>query len=69
MDIVGDVEEPAAVVLRSGILRLKYNELIPEVREEVDASTRAVAQGNRKIDLDVYLSIINVEALKAYGTW
>jgi len=53
MGIVGDVEEPAAMVLWLAILWLKYNELVPEVREELDAATKAVAQGNRKTDLDM----------------
>jgi len=54
------------------ILWLKYNEFIPEVREQLEAATRAVAQGNGKTDLDMYLSIVDAEAGKAeeaYNTW
>ena len=75
MDVVTDVEDPAAIVLWLAILWLKYNELIPEVREQLEAATRAVAQGDRKTDLDMYLSIIDAEAgkaeeaLKACSTW
>ena len=75
MDVIANVEDPAATVLWLAILWLKYNELIPEVREQLEAATRAVAQGTRKTDLDMYLSIIDAEAakaeeaLKAHNTW
>lgn len=75
MDVIGNVEEPAAVILWLVILWLKYNGLIPEVREQLEAETRVVSQGNKKMDLDMYLSIIDVETrkaeevLKAYNTW
>jgi len=75
MDAVAEVDEPAAMVLWLAILWLKYNELIPEVREQLEAATRSVAQGNRKTDLDMYLSIIDTEArkaeevLKTHDTW
>ena len=75
MDVVADVEDPVAMVLWLAILWLKYNELVPEVREQLEAATRSVAQGSRKTDLDMYLSIIDAEAskaeeaLKAHNTW
>ena len=75
MDVVGDVEEPAAVILWLAILWVKYNGLIPEVREQLEAEMRVVSQGNKKMDLDMYLSIIDMETrkaeevLKAYNTW
>ena len=57
------------------ILWLKYKELIPEVQEQLEAVRKEVAQGRRRTDLDMYLSVMDSELRKAkdvltqYNTW
>ena len=65
MDVIKKVENPAAIVLWLALLWLKYKELIPQVREQLEAATKEVAQGRRKTDLDMYLSVIDSELRKA----
>ena len=75
MDAIRDVDSPPAMVLWLAILWMKYTELIPVVREQLEAATKEVAQGRRKTDLDMYLSVMDSELkkaeekLKEYNTW
>ena len=75
MEAIKDVGNPAAMVLWLAILWLKYKELIPEVREQLETVTKEVAQGRRRSDLDMYLSVMDSELRKAedaltqYNTW
>ena len=64
---ISEVVNPAAMVLWSTILWLKYKELIPEVREQLEAITKKAAQSDRRGDLDMYLRSINSELEKATG--
>jgi len=75
MEAIKDVGNPAAIVLWLAILWLKYKELIPEVREQLETVTKEVAQGRRRSELDMYLSVMDLELRKAedaltqYNTW
>ena len=75
MDVVRNVADPAAMVLWVAILWLKYKELIPQVREQLETVTKEFAQGRRRTDLDMYLSVMDSELRKAedaltqYNTW
>ena len=75
MDAVSEVENPAAIVHWLAILWLKYKELIPEVREQLETKTKAIARGGRKADLDEFLTVMDSElaqadeALSLYNTW
>jgi len=75
MDAVRNVEDLAAMVLWLAILWLKYKELIPQVQEQLETITKEVAQGRRRMDLDMYLSVMDSELRKAedaltqYNTW
>jgi hypothetical protein len=64
---ISEVEDPAAVFLWSKILWLKYAELVPEVREQLDTVTRELAQSGRGTDLDKYLEAMDFELRKAEG--
>ena len=72
---ISEVGNPAAMVLWLAILWLKYKELIPEVREQLETVTKEVAQGSRRTDLDMYLSVMDSElgkatdALTQHNTW
>ena len=72
---ISEVENPAAMVLWLAVLWLKYNELVPAVREQLETATKRVAQGNRRTDLEMYLSVMNTELKKAedalaqYNLW
>jgi len=65
MDAIRDVDEPSAMVLWLAVLWLKYGELIPVVREQLEAATRELVQGARRTDLDMYLSLVESELKKA----
>ena len=75
MGAIKTVENPAAMVLWLAILWLKYKELTPQVREQLEAATKEVAQSRRRTDLDMYLSVMGSElkkaedALSQYNTW
>ena len=75
MDAIRDVDSPVAMVLWLALLWLKYTELIPEVKEQLEAATKELVRGRRKTDLDMYLSVADVELRKAeeklreYNTW
>ena len=66
VEAISEVENPAAMVLWLTILWLKYNELIPEVREQLEAATKEVAQ-RKRADLDMYMSVMDSELGKAEG--
>jgi hypothetical protein len=57
------------------ILWLKYNKLIPPVREQLEEITKRLAQGTRRTDLDMYMSVMDSELAKAetalgqHNTW
>ena len=75
MDAIRDVDNPVAMVLWLALLWLKYTELIPEVREQLESATKEVVRGRRKSDLDMYLAVMDSERKKAeeklgkYNTW
>ena len=75
IDAIRNVGNPVALVLWLMILWLKHQELIPEVRMQLETVTKEVAQGKRKTDLNMYLSVMDSElrkaddALKQYNTW
>ena len=75
MDAIKEMDNPAASFLWSGILWMKYQELIPEVRGQLEAIVKDVAQGKGRADLDRYLTMIESEleraeeALTEYDTW
>jgi len=64
MEAIKKVANPAAMVFGLAILWLKYKELIPEVREQLETVTKEVAQ-DRRTDLDMYLSVMDSELRKA----
>ncbi|KAF9790540.1 hypothetical protein BJ322DRAFT_1037101, partial [Thelephora terrestris] len=63
-DAISEVNDPAVMVLWLAILWFKHNELIPEVREQLEAVTKEVAR-SRRTDLDTYLSLMDSELAKA----
>jgi len=75
MDAIANVENPAAMVLWLTILWLKYKESIPQVQEQFETVPKEVAQGRRRMDLDMYLSVMDSklkkaeDALTRYNTW
>jgi hypothetical protein len=64
-EAISQAGSPTATVLWLAILWLRYAELIPEVRRQLVEITRDVAGGARRADLDMYLSVLNVELEKA----
>ncbi|KAF9784029.1 hypothetical protein BJ322DRAFT_1068234 [Thelephora terrestris] len=74
-DVISEVNDPTAMVLWLAILWLKYNELIPQVREQLEEITKRLAQGTRRTDLDMYMSVMDSELAKAetalgqHNTW
>ena len=62
---ISKVENPTAMVLWLAILWLKYKELIPEVREQLESATKEVVQDNRRADLDMCLSVMESELQRA----
>ena len=75
MDEIRDVADPAAVSLWMKILWLKYKELVPAVKQQLERVTKDVAQGRRRADLETYQTAIESELTKAehaltqYTTW
>ena len=75
MEAIKNVSNPAGMVLWLAILWLEYKELIPRVQEQFEMVTKEVAQGRRRSDLNMYLSVMNQElreaedALNQYKTW
>lgn len=74
-EAIRGVDNPAAIVLWIAILWMKYTELIPVVKEQLETATKEFVQGGRKTYLDMYLSLVDVESkkaeekLKEYNTW
>jgi hypothetical protein len=65
MDTIGGLENPAAMVHWLTILWSKYGDLIPQVQQRLKAFMREVAQGRKKTDLDMCLSMVESELKKA----
>ena len=62
---IKNVENPVAMTLWLQILWFKYKELIPQVQEQLEAVTKEVSQGERRTDIDKYLSAMDSELVKA----
>ena len=75
IDAIRNVANPAATTLWMKILWLKYKELIPAVREQLETVTKEVAQGGGVADLETCQSAIEFELTAAghemaqYPTW
>ena len=75
MGVIRNVENPIGMVLWLENLWLKYEELIPVVWEQLETVTREVSQGEKRADLNMYLSAMDSELTKAkdaltqYTTW
>ena len=67
-DAISTVDNPVAMFLWLEILCLKYNELVPEVREQLGAVTQEVAMGTRRMDLDMYMSVMDSKLEQAEGS-
>jgi len=50
------------------VLLLKYKESIPEVWKQLETVMKEVAQGMRRVDLGMHLSVIDSELRKAEDT-
>ena len=66
-DAILKAENPVAVVLWLGILWLKYKELIPEVRERLEAAMKEITRRRRRTDIDMYLSLMDSGLKNAEG--
>jgi len=75
IDAIRNVESPDAMGLWLKILWVKYKELTPQVREQLEAVTKEFTQSSRKTDLDGCLSVMGSELRKAedamtqYDSW
>ncbi|KAF9643955.1 hypothetical protein BDM02DRAFT_3175321 [Thelephora ganbajun] len=75
MNAIANVPNPVATVHWLAILWLKYKELIPQVREQMETVTKEIARSGRRRNLDSYLSLMDSElekaedALTQYNTW
>ena len=75
IDVIKSMGSQAASSLWLELLWLKYQELIPEVRVQLENVTRDLGQGRRRADLDKYLETMDSEyreaeeALKQYDRW
>ena len=65
MEAIKSMENPVAMTFWMAILWLRYKDLIPRVREQLETSTKEVAQGTRRSDLEMYLSAMDSELMKA----
>ena len=65
IEVIKDVDYQDASSLWLKILWLKYNELTPQVRGRLEMTTKEMAQGRRRTDLDKYLEAIDSELKKA----
>ena len=65
MDAIRNVKNPDASFHWLAISWQKYGELIPKVQAQLVAVTKEVAQGERRKDLDMYLSTIDSELKRA----
>ena len=75
VDEIRNVANPDAIIHWLKLLWLKYDELIPEVRIQLEIVTKEVAQGGRRGELDGYVKVMESEletaecALAQYNTW
>ena len=75
MDALWNAKNSVAVTLWMAILWLKYWELIPRVREQLETATRKIAQCGRRTDLEMCLSKMDKELMDVenastqYNTW
>ena len=75
IDVIKSMDNQDASFLWLGILWLKYQELIPEVRVQLENITRDLGKGSRRTDLEKYLATMDSElkateeALTEYNTW
>ena len=75
IDVIKSMDNQDASFLWLGILWLKYQELIPEVRVQLENTTRDLGKGSRRTDLEKYLATMDSElkaaeeALTEYNTW
>jgi len=66
-DLMGEIKRagnPIAMTLWPMVLWLKYEELVPEVRGQLETATKEVARDGGT-DLDMYLSVMDAELRKA----
>ena len=74
IDVIKGMDNQAASFLWLGILWLKYKELSPQVRVQLENATKELAKG-RRTDLEAYLTTVDSELRKAedasmyYTTW
>jgi hypothetical protein len=74
IEAISGVGNPAAILLWLAILWLRWKELTPEVREQLEVVTKEIAQ-SRSADLNMYVSVMDVEvkkteeALKKHCAW
>ena len=66
MDVIRNVEHPAAMATWLAILWYKYKELTPQVRERLETVTNEIAQG-RRADFDLCLSVVDSELARVTG--
>ena len=64
---ISKVGNPTAIVLWFKILWLEYKELIPEIREQFEATATEGAQGYRRKEIDLYLPVMDSEVAKTEG--
>ena len=70
-----EVDNPAASVLWLAILWLKYTELVPAVKEQLEAATKELVRSSNKADMDLYIALVGAELKKAeekltkYNVW
>ena len=75
IDVIKNMDNQAPSFLWLKILWLKYKELTPKVRTQLEDITRDFGQGGRRSDLDKYLATMDSEcreaeeALTQYDTW
>ena len=65
IDAVNDVGNPRASFLWLEILWLKYGELNPLIREQLETATNDVLQGGGRADLEVYMAVIDLQLQQA----
>jgi len=75
VEAIRKTADPVVTTLWVKILWLKYQELLPTVREELERVTKEVAKSGRRADLEIYQAAIESESMEAedaltqYTTW
>ena len=75
METIRNMESPDVMIFWLAILCWKYEELIPEVQEQLETVVKEVVPGDSRTYLDVCLSTMNLElkkakdALQQYNLW